>query len=145
MTVQWTSDLSTNVDIIDDQHRELFRQLDMLLKAWQDGKGNEDVVKSLAFLDDYVSYHFRTEEQVMEKYRYSSTGAHKAQHAVFIRSFERMKDRYFRNGADAALISETSELVADWFVKHVKYADKALGFFLRMKMQQGAENLLPRI
>jgi hemerythrin len=137
MTVQWTSDLSTQVNAIDDQHRELFRQLDLLLKAWQDGKGREDVEKILGFLDDYVSYHFRTEERFMEQHNYSSTPAHKAQHGVFIRSFQRLKERYFRTGADAGLIEETNELLVDWFVKHVKYSDKAFGLFLKMKTQAG--------
>jgi hemerythrin len=135
MTVQWTSDLSTKVSAIDDQHRELFEQLDLLLNAWRGGKGREDVEKILRFLDDYVAYHFRTEERFMEQHRYSSTSAHKAQHGVFVRSFQRLKDRYFRTGADAGLIEETNELLVDWFVKHIKYSDKALGLFLKMKLQ----------
>ncbi|OGW46286.1 MAG: hypothetical protein A2078_09045 [Nitrospirae bacterium GWC2_57_9] len=142
MPVQWTPDLSTKVEAIDDQHRELFRQLDLLLKAWHAGKGRDEVEKILQLLDDYVSYHFRTEERFMETYRYSSTAAHKAQHAVFTASFGRLKDRYFRSGADASLIEETNELVVDWFVKHLRYSDKALGLFLKMKVQTGVGHAL---
>ena len=51
MPVQWTPDLSTKVEAIDDQHRELFRQLDLLLKAWHAGKGRDEVEKILQLLD----------------------------------------------------------------------------------------------
>jgi hypothetical protein len=50
-------------------------------------------------------------------------------------STNRLKERYFRRGADAGLVEETNELLVDWFVKHVKYSDKALGLFLKLKTQ----------
>jgi len=161
MPVQWTPDLSTKVEAIDDQHRELFRRINALVAAIKQARCKDEidatirfldeysrthfadeVEKILQLLDDYVSYHFRTEERFMETYRYSSTAAHKAQHAVFTASFGRLKDRYFRSGADASLIEETNELVVDWFVKHLRYSDKALGLFLKMKVQTGVGHAL---
>ena len=134
MALQWTQDLTTMIAEIDDQHKELFKQLDTLLSAWKNGKGREETEKIIRFLNDYVTFHFGTEEKYMDKFAYTNTSAHKAQHAVFVNSWERLKERYFRSGSDDQLIRETNEQVVDWFVNHIRYVDKALGLFLKRKL-----------
>lgn len=137
MAVQWTTDLSTRVIEIDDQHKELFRQIDQLIHAWKQGAGRAEAENIIRFLGDYVHYHFRAEEKYMDKFGYAGARNHKAQHAVFLNAFSRMKERYLRSGVSSELIADTNEQLVDWFVNHVKYADKALGLFLKMQLQGG--------
>lgn len=133
MAVQWTMDLSTRVMEIDDQHKELFKQIDTLINAWKRGTSRSEVEDIIRFLSDYVSFHFAAEEKYMDRFRYSNTLNHKSQHAVFVKAFSRLRDRYFQAGVSDQLIADTNEQIVDWFVNHVKYADKALGLFLKMK------------
>jgi hemerythrin len=134
MAVEWTPDLATGTTEIDHQHRELFKQIDSLMSAWKNGKGKAEAEKIIQFLSDYVAFHFGTEEQYMDKFKYSSARNHKSQHAVFVKAFGRLKERYFQAGVNDALIADTNELIVDWFVNHIKYSDKALGLFLKMKV-----------
>lgn len=134
MAVEWTPNLATKVNEIDHQHMELFKQVDNLINAWKLGKGREEAEKIIQFLSDYVAFHFGTEEKYMDKFGYSNTRNHKSQHAVFVKSFIRLKERYLQVGVDEKLITDTHELIMDWLVNHIKYADKALGLFLKMKL-----------
>ena len=69
----------------------------------------------------------------MDQYSYSSASGHKAQHAQFIKVFQRLKDRMIREGITPPLQQETKELVVDWLLNHIKYSDRALGAYLKLK------------
>lgn len=65
MAIEWTQDLSTGSDEIDNQHKELFRRINSLLDACNQGKGREEIGKTVQFLEDYVITHFSAEEEYM--------------------------------------------------------------------------------
>lgn len=135
MTLQWTPDLATGVQKIDDQHKELFRRVDMLISAWDAGKAAAEVEQTVKFLGDYVVEHFGTEEQYMKQFTYGSSGVqHMAQHAVFIDIFGKLKQRYMKEGTTPEFIEDTRRTVVDWLKNHIKYSDKALGLFLKTRI-----------
>lgn len=135
MAVQWTPDLATGTNEIDEQHKELFRRVDALLDAWDQRKGGAEVERIIQFLGDYVVEHFGTEEKFMKQFNYGNAAArHMAQHAVFIDMFGKLKERYMKEGPTPAFVENTKETCVDWLKNHIKYSDKALGLFLKMKM-----------
>jgi hemerythrin len=134
MAVQWTNDLATDVKEIDDQHKELFRRVDSLVEACRGGKGREEVSKIVQFLAEYVTLHFGAEERYMGKFGYTNAAGHMAQHAQFVKTFLRLRERMLIEGAGAHLIEDLNTLVVDWLKSHIKYSDKALGLFLKHKL-----------
>lgn len=141
MTAQWTADLSTRVIEIDDHHKELFRQIDSLIKVWERGGSRSEAESIVRFLADYTAFHFTAEEKYMDKFGYSNARHHKAQHAVFVSAFGRLMDRYFHSGVSRELLNDMNVQIVEWFVNHVKYADKALGLFLKMKIPSAGSAL----
>ncbi len=136
MPIEWTPDLATGTKKIDEQHVELFRRVDTLISAWKNGKAGPEIDKLIQFLGDYVVEHFGTEERFMEQYQYGSAAIqHKAQHEVFINLFGKLKERYMKEGSTPAFVDDTKDVVVDWLKNHIKYSDKALGLFLKMKMR----------
>ncbi len=134
MSIEWTPDLATGVAEIDDQHKELFKRIDKLVEAWKTGLAVEETDKVIKFLAEYVVFHFGNEERYMDKFGYSSTSAHKAQHAQFIKAFEKLKDRFASQGVSPELIQDATQLLVDWLKNHIRYVDKALGLFLKLKL-----------
>ncbi len=134
MAVEWTPDLATGVSAIDEQHKELFRRIDHLLEAWKQGDAGIEVDRVIRFLNDYVVEHFGNEEQFMTQFAYGSASAHKAQHELFVATFVKLKNRYMAEGPTPDLLEDTNQLLVDWLKNHIKYADKALGLYLKMKM-----------
>jgi hemerythrin len=79
---RWTQDLAVGVDQIDRQHQELFARTNGLLSAMAQGKGREEVGKTVSFLESYVGTHFRDEEKLMASHSVPNPEVHKGLHAV---------------------------------------------------------------
>ncbi len=134
MPILWNDNLASGSTEIDTQHKELFRRINDLLGALEKGSGKEEMAKTIQYLSDYVVFHFGNEESYMAKFGYSSTSAHKAQHEQFVKNFVKLKERLMLEGINAQLTEDTTQLVVDWLINHIKYSDRALGMFLKLKM-----------
>ncbi len=135
MALDWSENLASGSSEIDTQHKELFVRVNSLLLAVDKGTtAREEVSKIVQYLTDYVVFHFGNEEKYMAKYNYSSATAHKAQHEQFVRTFMKLKDRLMMEGINALLAQEIKDLCVDWLVNHIKYSDRALGMYLKLKM-----------
>jgi len=135
MSLQWSESLASGSSDIDTQHKELIVRVNSLLLAVDKGTtAREEVAKIVQYLTEYVVFHFGNEEKYMAKYHYSSATAHKAQHEQFVRTFMKLKERLMMEGINAPLAQEVKDLCVDWLVNHIKYSDRALGMYLKMKM-----------
>ncbi len=135
MSLQWSDTLASGSSEIDTQHKELFARVNGLLAAFEKGEvDRQEISKIIQYLTEYVVFHFGTEEKHMDHFKYSSTSQHKAQHAQFVKNFLKLKDRMLMEGINSALAVEAKELCVDWLINHIKYSDRALGMFLKLKM-----------
>jgi hemerythrin len=135
MALAWSESLASGSQDIDRQHKELFVRVNSLLLAVEKGTtAREEVAKIIQYLTEYVVFHFGNEEKYMAQYNYSSATAHKAQHEQFVKTFMKLKDRLMMEGINAPLAQEVKDLCVDWLVNHIKYSDRALGMYLKMKM-----------
>ncbi|MDH4121535.1 MAG: bacteriohemerythrin [Deltaproteobacteria bacterium] len=134
MAVLWRNDLSIGVELIDNQHKELFVRINNLLDACTQGKGAEEVGSVIKFLEDYVVTHFTDEVGLMTKHRYPEIEGHKALHDQFIQGFNKLKDQFEKEGATINFVIQVNQVVVDWLVNHISRVDKKLGAFLKDKM-----------
>ena len=134
MAIEWTADLSTGVNEIDNQHRELFQRINDLLDACNRGKGKEEVKKVISFLEDYVVTHFSEEEKYMGRYDYPEGLSHKKRHAEFMENFLRLKTEFEAEGPGVHIVVSINRLVVDWLRNHIRKTDRALGSFLKTKI-----------
>ncbi len=134
MPIIWNDNLASGSTEIDTQHKELFKRIDSLLSALEKGSGKEEIARIVQYLSDYVVFHFGNEENYMAKFAYSSATAHKAQHEQFVKNFIKLKERLMMEGINPQLTEDTRQLVVDWLINHIKYSDRALGLFLKLKM-----------
>lgn len=131
--INWTSDLSVGYEQIDDQHRQLFKAANSLAEAMWDGKGVEEVKKTIDFLADYAVFHFRDEEDVMLKHAYPGYTAQKQAHEKFLSDITELKKKYEAVEVSSALTIEVLTNACDWFRGHIRQMDKLLGDFLEKK------------
>ena len=131
MAIEWRQDLSTGINEIDNQHKELFRRINFLLDACNHGKGREEIGKIVQFLEDYVFTHFGAEEEYMQRYNYQGYSTHKAQHSGFIKDFTDLKKQLLEEGPAFHIIIRTKNLLVDWILNHIRKIDKTMGAFLK--------------
>ena len=135
MSIEWNSNLAIGVAEIDNQHKELFRRFDSLLTACNEGKGRDEVLRLLLFLDDYIKSHFAAEERLQVKHDYPGYLAHKAQHTLFIADVDRLESQFKIEGATLALVIQTNQTLVAWLIKHISRIDIEFAAFLH---QNGA-------
>ena len=126
MSSGWNSTLETNVEKIDKQHQEIFRQADILVDPSKQGK----ISDMLKFLGEYVILHFQDEEELQSTSKYPKFPAHKQFHTQFLASFQEMNRRYSQTG-DKTVVSEISNLVIDWLKDHIMVHDKEFARYYR--------------
>jgi hemerythrin len=133
--IQWTSYLSVGIDFIDDQHKELFNRINILLEACNNGKGKDIISGTLDFLQEYVVQHFQAEEDYMTRFNYPDYAKHKAQHEQFIADLRKIKDQFEAEGASGLIVIQTNRVVVNWLNKHIRNVDTLFGEFLKGKIK----------
>ncbi len=131
MKFEWTEKLSTGVELIDSQHKELIKKINDLLDAMKEGKGRTEINNTVQFLTDYVITHFKTEEDIMIKYNYPEYNAHKKLHDNFIKDFSEL----IKEMGNLAFTIKLQARVCDWLIEHINGTDKVLGNFLKEKIK----------
>jgi hemerythrin len=130
MAIEWRKDLEVGVKEIDDQHRELFRRFNALLDSCNQGKGKEEVLKVLMFLNDYIRSHFDAEERLQRQVSYPGYTEHRAQHQEFVRHLRDLEDGYNRDGASTSLVIRMNQLVVSWLIQHISKKDRDIAGYV---------------
>jgi len=134
MELQWTLDMQVGVEEIDAQHKELFVRINKLRAALGQGRGKDEIDRTIRFLEEYVVDHFAGEERRMAETTYPYAGLHKAEHADFIRDFSLIKEKLERMEREGMIttfaVIEVQRKLYDWLVNHIAKSDKVLGAFI---------------
>lgn len=121
MGIAWTSDLSTGIDVIDNQHKRIVEYINELEKAitLQNQSGVGHILDELV---DYTLSHFAFEESLQEQAGYTFSKPHKAMHDIFAKRVATFQDRH-RAGEDIA--EQLHCMLGTWLVHHIKRDDMA--------------------
>lgn len=113
----WQPKFSVHHDLIDEQHRGLFRAAEDLHAAMLRGAGRNVIAATLDSLLDYTQKHFRDEEQLMVKNKYPQYAQHKAEHDKFTQRVRQLKTDLANN--QAAITVAVMQFVSDWLKNHI--------------------------
>lgn len=123
MAASWSEAMSTGVPEVDNQHKELFSQINYLREAMQQGKGRDKIEAMLDYLADYALRHFATEERWMARLGCPAAAENKRQHADFAARFKQMRERLTASGVSVPMVVEMSGFLSDWLVRHISGTD----------------------
>ncbi|WP_291653755.1 bacteriohemerythrin [Clostridium sp.] len=130
----WSEKFSVNIEVIDNQHKELFDILDscyeLLLKNHDDDKYDK-IIAILEQLKDYTIYHFKTEEEFMRKNRYSKFLSHKFAHDSFMEQINCF-DIYSIDIDQKQYINNILDVVSNWIKVHILETDKNIHKYLNL-------------
>jgi len=119
MTITWSPDLNTGIDVIDHQHRRIVDFINDLEAAQVVGDKNQ--IKQV--IDDCVDYtlsHFTFEESLQEEAGYPYCKPHKKVHELFVRKVVEYQER-MAMGDDIS--EELHAMLARWLINHIKRDD----------------------
>ena len=126
----WNDSLSVGVDLIDNQHKELFGRIDSFYDTLRRGGDSKEVLDMLVYMQNYVVTHFTAEEGLQRKYSYPKYSDHKKLHDGFVKEVADLKADIEKNGVTVASSSLVGMTLSNLLVNHINIHDKALGNYL---------------
>ncbi len=129
--IPWNTNMHIGIKDIDDQHEKLTLLINELYYAYMDAKERKILERIIQEVNDYASYHFKTEKELMDVYNYEGRESHLAQHDYFTRRAITSLFQYTDKKEE--LTAELLDWLTDWWMKHINGTDKEFGTFLRDK------------
>ncbi|NOZ89137.1 MAG: hemerythrin family protein [Crenarchaeota archaeon] len=129
--VEWSPSLSVYVRGIDLQHRQLINTLNSLYQALLLGGERRQVGWTLGFLEEYSRFHFRTEENFLQRHGYPQLEQHRREHRWFVEKVNRLREEHRRGERELGL--EMLAFLARWVRGHIAGSDRRYAEWLRSK------------
>lgn len=131
----WKDKYKIGVDLIDEQHQELFQRVsDFLQSVQSDGNWDEKlktVKETMDFMQNYVVEHFADEEVYQQEINYPEYREHKAIHDRFKTMVNSYGERFELEGYTQDLLQEFGGKLMTWLIMHVAATDQKLGAYVR--------------
>ena len=130
--LEWKKDYELGLEQIDLQHKNLVAILNQLydFTSRDTSIPKQEIQEVLISLTNYVVYHFDTEEDLMERYKYPASVGHRNQHESFKNTVTDFLEKYDRNELNPI---EIAEFLKHWLLNHIAKEDTALVPYLKSK------------
>ena len=128
--VEWTERLSVGVAEIDEQHRELYRRINLFLQSLAEKRGKDELRPLVAYLEEYVREHFAAEQQMMELSGYAHLGDHMIAHHWFEDEYRRLVEHLDKDGVTLGIARDLVGLLVTWLDSHLETTDRQFGSYL---------------
>lgn len=119
---KWDEKYSVGFQIIDNQHKEIFRILNLLFESLKSGKTDLITDQIIPELERYANIHFQTEEHFFEKFNYSDADDHISEHEEFKLSLEEIKAGL--KSGEISLSFELMIFLKNWINHHILEVDQ---------------------
>ncbi|MDF1549644.1 MAG: bacteriohemerythrin [Bacteroidales bacterium] len=120
--VLWNKSYSVGIEKIDTQHKKLIDVLNTLYESFVDQTTGQKLEEILHELLSYTDYHFKTEEELFEKYNYPNKDAHIAEHQEFIKRVVGFNEKFSQG--KSTLTFQLMNFLRNWLINHICGSDQ---------------------
>lgn len=128
--IKWNDEtMALGIPIIDEQHKKFLNIINQLQSIIYSSSQKEKLIDIIDELIDYAIFHFKTEEDLFEKFDYEFKEEHKKEHKKFFDKFLELKKiteiellSLRKNAIEIA--NEIYIFIIDWFLNHIAGTDK---------------------
>ncbi len=131
----WNDNLATGIEKIDNQHKEIFKRVNLLLTSMKDRNSKDEVLKLVDFLEEYVIEHFSDEEKYMLKYDYYNYNIQHSEHQNLKGQLDEFKIKFEKYGTTASAVIQIQQNIGKWCLNHISKLDKEFAEFLVNKVK----------
>ena len=132
--LQWDNSYSVNIELIDYQHKKLFKDINQLLQLLDKKIDVLDVEAIIDNMIDYIAFHFTTEEKLLVQH--PEFISHKAEHQLFIEKTNQFDRELFATKPKETAF-ELYVFLGGWLQQHIQKVDRLHFAYLQ------SNNLLP--
>ncbi len=132
----WRNDLNTGIEIVDFQHKNLFligREVEQILRTECIGMTEDQLLRIVCELRDYVAYHFYQEESLMQQMGYSGLAEHRRQHQAAIKEVQEIDFQQLRERPRDGL-KKIRDMMQQWIFQHILIEDMKMANEIRNRL-----------
>ena len=133
--LSWSDQYLIGNDIIDTEHKELFRLINDFHTHWVDAQDRRDIARVLNQLIAYAQMHFQHEENIMEAAGYPNLLQHQHTHEALIDSSFQLHQSYSEGNLHLEI--NTMKFVRNWLIEHILKSDYLFRDFLKRQKSSG--------
>lgn len=115
--IPWEDKYSIGINEMDNEHKELLRKINTLIKAMNTNKG---ITKAFNDLKEYTLYHFEDEEKLMREINYPSYESHKRVHEKLVSNVLKFESQLMEGKLDRA---QLASFLKNWLFTHIMGID----------------------
>jgi hemerythrin len=128
--MQWSDSLKIGDETVDMQHKQLVDTYNTLIEACRDGKGEEEIGKTLDFLCSYTVKHFFYEEALQQRVSFPEYEAHKQLHEDFKVKATQLAEAFKKDGYTTGLQITLEAEVGAWLLRHIQFQDSKIAKYI---------------
>ena len=140
----WKDKYRLGVEVIDQEHMELFQRVEAFMKVLRSSQSWEEKVgqvnETLEFMKNYVVEHFSHEEAYQKKIQYPGYEAHKKKHEEMVQYVAEVSEQYEKSGFNEQLMQQFGGRLLAWLVNHVAAEDQRIAAYAIEQGVTGNEN-----
>jgi hemerythrin len=135
--VIWDDKYATGIQLIDNQHKELFSLTNELFHACL---GEEKTLKSIfketmGRMVEYVRFHFGAEQELLQRTKYPDYQEHKKQHDTMVLKILEAVKEY--NDGKKFVPNQFVRTLRDWILSHIAHYDKLYTAYIVTQKKNG--------
>lgn len=126
--IKWNDRYNIGVDVIDKEHKKLFKIMDKLL-SFEDGEEKNEWVcqEGIKYFKDHAVRHFADEEEYMRSINYSEYDIHKRIHDDFRRNtLPELENELKQSNYSTEAVNHFLGVSVGWLVGHTLMEDHAI-------------------
>lgn len=121
--VPWNEKLTLGIEIVDEQHYEFLKRANKFIIKYLAEKKEEAVKEELEYLQDYLQYHFQTEETFQYESIYPDYLKHQAEHKQLIFRVKEMTIKLLDMENREMIMKDFADFIQDWVINHILTSD----------------------
>lgn len=125
---EWCADFETGVEIIDKEHRQLFKIINKLFSLKNSGKDSQwTCQEGIKFFKTHAMTHFADEEKYMEKIGYDKLEQHRKIHEGFRENMLPTLERELeQSNYSEEAVSHFLGVCSGWLIGHTLTEDMSI-------------------
>ena len=132
----WSDDYLIGIDEIDNQHKEFFRIAHQFFNECLADEGEECILDTLNFLENYARKYFAAEETLMKKNECPQLEDHAGLHKDFLKRYSDLMVEFKETGRTDKVVNKILTIVMDWLKDHIVEAN---GYCAKYTMHDSRE------
>lgn len=134
---QWNKDLECGIELLDKQHKELIERANTFFIRFKCGQGISAAKECLAFLQQYILYHFQSEEAFMVDCGYPKYRPHQAIHKGVAKEVQFRTVKMEDSGFAPEEVASFYTFLCNWIKDHILVHDLEFSRYYANFMNKG--------